>query len=191
MWESCFEDGSGLITLPEIITDKKRLLLDFLPFKRRKLNRRGISISGIVYYSPILKKFQQKQEFIIKYDPTSMKRVWARPINESTYFELTYADLRLPDVSLSEFKAAKKCTRDSSRGRTPVAEVFAAIERNERRELDAKKATKRERVDREKRLINSEEPLRKDILGSSEPLPKSQLSVNYDTPAQIFESDDE
>jgi putative transposase len=159
-WEKYFKDSKGRVVLPEMVEDRRQLLLDFMPFKVCSLHRSGLKLETIEYYSPALLRFNNKQKFVVRYDPSSMRRVWARPENNNNYIELTYSDVSRPDISLAEFKLARKHLADASSHRVSEQEVWDALKRADDIVDDAVKKTKQAKLAKEKKETNSSEPLR-------------------------------
>lgn len=192
-WERAYRAADGTITMPELIDDPKSLLLDFMPYETRHLNRAGIKIHGVVYYSPALQKYNQGQKFVVKYDPSSMRRIWVRLEDCATYIELTYADVSLADISLSEYRMLKKEMRVASGRRPEPGEIHRARERRESQISESKKATKAAskaaRLLAEKTNVNTNEPLRRDLLGAPAPRSTPSELVEYDSPPKIYDID--
>lgn len=130
-WESHYQNKDGGFSYPPIIDDQLRLLIDFMPIKRRVIGRAGVRLHNIDYYSSTLKRFDIGTKCAVRYDPESLSKVWILPAGERTYIELGYADLRLPNTTLTEFKRLKAQLKDKSERRVPAAEVFNLIEKNE------------------------------------------------------------
>ena len=150
-WEHGFQTKNGQLKAPVLIRDYKKLFIDFLPFERGSIQRSGVRINCIDYYSPAFKLYSIKTKCIIKYNPASLARIWVKLEGVPGYIECSYADVRYPDISLAEFKAAKKQLESSSGLRCPASAIFAAYERNERRVLEAIAKTKKMRIMSEKR----------------------------------------
>jgi putative transposase len=187
-WDKYFKDSEGRITLPEMVIDKKQLLLDFMPYKTCTLHRSGLKLETIEYYSPAILRFSQGTKFIVKYDPSSMRRVWARPVDEDNYIELTYSDVSRPDISLAEYKRArKKLTQDSDRY-VNEQEVWASVERSNAIVQNSIKQTKQARTLKEKKLVDRSEPLRR-VLSESSQSNYSHVSdaLDYDAPPPAYD----
>ncbi|WP_163033524.1 DDE-type integrase/transposase/recombinase [Pseudomonas viridiflava] len=50
-WESHFKKKDGSFHYPSIIEDQLRLLIDFMPFKKRIIGRAGVRLHNVDYYS--------------------------------------------------------------------------------------------------------------------------------------------
>lgn len=161
-WEEYYQNKDGSFSCPLLVDDPKRLLIDFMPSKTRVIGRAGIRMHNIDYYTNTLKRFDIGTKCVVRYDPDSLKKIWILPEGEKNYIELSYADLRLPDTTLSEFKNLRKKIRGESMRRVPAAEIFKLIEKNEQLVRAATMASKQVRKTRERkrsRLSNPGHPL--------------------------------
>lgn len=180
-WEESLKNKNGIITPPPMIINTQKFFIDFLPYKRLKLQRGGIRINSISYYSHALKCYSIKTACVVRYNPASIKKVWVKPEGSDQYIECPYADIRLPDISLSEFKAAKRTLAKNSAVRVSEIDVFSAIQRSHYLVSTASKLTKKSK----KNKANSE--------SSSIQPPVSQRGVNelckvdYSRPAKIYD----
>lgn len=157
-WEEHYRNQDGSFSYPSLVDDPKRLLIDFMPSKTRVIGRAGIRIHNIDYYTNTLKRFDIGTRCVVRYDPDSLKKIWVLPEGEQNYIELSYADLRLPDTTLSEFKSLRKKIRGESERRVPIAEVFKLIEKNEQLVRSATMASKQARKIRERKKSRRSDP---------------------------------
>lgn len=183
-WESSFRRKDGSFSHPPIIDDQLRLLIDFMPLKKRVIGRAGVRLHNIDYYSSTLKRFDIGTRCMVRYDPESLSKIWVLPEGERSYIELGYADLRLPNTSLSEFKRLRESLKGESERRVPAEEVFGLIKKNEllvsaavAKSKKARKARERKRV----RLSDLGHPLNENTLHSdhSESVDYSVKPVAY------------
>lgn len=161
-WEEYYQGDSGRLTYPSIIEDRIRLLIDFMPVKQRVIGRAGVRLNTIDYYSPTLKRFNIGTECVVRYDPESLSKVWVLPSGEQSYIELSYADLRLPNTTLSEFKRLKAKLKEQSEHRVPAAEVFALIAKNEvlvNSSISKSKQVRKAKERKKNRITDSGHPL--------------------------------
>jgi putative transposase len=89
-----------------------RLLLDFLPYERRRLVRMGFRLFRVDYSAhdllPMWKRQNQERiERIVVYDPRSLATVWVVDDASSRYIAVPY---RVPraDMTLAESEAARR-----------------------------------------------------------------------------------
>lgn len=149
-WEKSHKNKDGKIIPPAIVGDFRKFAIDFLPFKRGSIQRSGVTIHGVQYYAPALKRFSIKTSCIIKFNPQSISKIWVKPVGEGSYIQCDYSDVRLPDCFLAELKAARKELSAENKSRVPVAMIFAAVERNRERVAAATQKTSRMRREQEK-----------------------------------------
>jgi putative transposase len=179
-WEESFRDRSGKLTLPALVIDDKHFRLSFLPLKRASIQRSGVRVNTIDYFSIALSAFNIKTKCIVRYNPMSLAKVWVKPEGEKDYIECTYSDVRFADTSLAEFTRAKKVLQQESSNRSTTSDVFAAIERNEQRVKQANQLTKQARLREEKK--NHHVALWKPSSKS-----KKISSVDYSQPPKIYD----
>ncbi|OQR36614.1 hypothetical protein BWR59_02755 [Pseudomonas sp. Bc-h] len=183
-WEKHYTDSHGVVSHPPIVEDRLRLLIDFMPFKRRVIGRRGIRLNNLDYYSAALKRLNIRTRCKVRFDPESMSKIWILPDGEINYIELGYADVRLPDISLAEFRHARKQLSFESSRRVTPEQVFALIKRNEALVQSSIKQTKLARKHHERnkmRRTDRGHPLN-GIKGDD----KKMVSVDYSRKPRPF-----
>ncbi|WP_164486492.1 Mu transposase C-terminal domain-containing protein [Pseudomonas chlororaphis] len=184
-WESCYKNKNGTFSYPPIIDDQLRLLIDFMPLKKRVIGRAGIRLHNIDYYSSTLKGIGIGKKCIVRYDPDKLSKVWVLPAGEKAYIELGYADLRLPNTTLSEFKRTREKLKKESSCRVPAAEVFNLIRKNETLVSAAQAKSKQARKLKEQkktRLIDPGHPLNETAAE-----PDFPVSTDYSQKPEAYE----
>ncbi|WP_404936851.1 DDE-type integrase/transposase/recombinase [Pseudomonas sp. JDS08PS003] len=184
-WENHYLNKDGGFASPPIIDDQLRLLIDFMPIKKRVIGRAGVRLHNIDYYSSTLKRFDIGTKCTVRYDPESLSKVWVLPTGERTYIELGYADLRLPNTTLTEFKRLRAQLKDESERRVPAAEVFNLIEKNETLVNAAGVKSKQARKMRERkktRFTDPGHPLNEKIA-----VPDHPASTDYSLKPKAYE----
>ncbi|WP_395599837.1 Mu transposase C-terminal domain-containing protein [Pseudomonas sp. B19125] len=180
-WEQSFKQTDEGFSPPALIIDRKKFFIDFLPYRSGTIQRCGVEINTIHYYSHTLKRYSIKKRCIIKFNPASIKNVWVKPEGDDEYIECAYADLSLPDSSLAEYKAARKNLSNRSRERIPPSVVFAAIQRNEQRVSSAARLTSKERRAQEKKRQKGNAPHK------LEDATKCISKIDYSRPPKIYD----
>lgn len=108
------KQGIG-IPLMQMNPDKVRL--DFLPQIERTIQRTGVVIDHLRYYSEIFRSYlfdkamngnSTKTSFIFKRDPRDISKIYFLDIKEARYVIIPFADLRRPEISLWEYRLALK-----------------------------------------------------------------------------------
>ena len=124
--EAMAEVGRPLRTAP----NEDRFYLDFLPFRRRTVQRGGVALFNVSYSDGVLSTLLSKprQLFTVRYDPRDMSQVYLRD-PEGTYWPIPYSDRRLPAVTLSEIKAVRRQLLDAGHKRLTQNQVFEALDR--------------------------------------------------------------
>ena len=120
--------------------DRMAFWVSFLPGETRSLQRDGIHLFNITYWSDALRgdvgRVRERME--VRYDPRNISRVFVRRPN-GHWVEARYRNLKRPAISLWEQNAALRLLRQ--KGRTEVSEdvLFETVLRQ--RELVAKAVT--------------------------------------------------
>lgn len=175
------ELGTGI---PMRIPDEDRLKLDFMPFLSRTIQEYGIRNLGILYWSDALRPYihsrstkaiNQKQEFICRYDPRDLSRIWMFDPKIDQYLEVPYRDISRPPVSLWEVKDASRLLKEDSRASTNEELIFKTIDDMRQVVADeaAKKKSARVKQQRRKQWESSEKiSLNKEV---KKPKPKDVM----------------
>ncbi len=112
-----------------IAPNEDRFYLDFLPFRKRSVQRGGVALFNISYSDGVISTFLSKprQMFTVRYDPRDMSRVYLRD-PDGTYWPIPYSDRRLPAVTLSEINAIRRQLLDAGHVRLTQNQVFDALD---------------------------------------------------------------
>jgi putative transposase len=125
------------------LRDARAFLIDFLPVIRRTLQRDGITIDHITYYSNALRSWiqlrNQPTPLLIRRDPRDLSRIFVLDTENNAYLEVPYRMLSRPAITLWEHKLACKRLREQQRAVVDEASLFAAID--EMREIERKAET--------------------------------------------------
>ncbi len=137
---------------PTPVNDPRRFVIDFLPIERRLVRRQGVFLHSISYWSDVLRTLIGEQEkMIVRYDPRNLSRVYLLA-PDGIYYDLPYADLRRPPISLWEHRLALKRLREEGRAEIDEDAIFDAIEKMHGIAASAVVETKTMRRQRERRL---------------------------------------
>ena len=168
-WEAAVSRG----LYPRLPSDVRSFMVNFLPLESRILQKDGIHLFNIRYWSerlPLLAK--PRESVIVRYDPRNLSRIFVLGYDKR-YHEVPYGDVRHPPISIWDHRAAADLLRSHQR-KVDELGIFAAYVQQRTIESDAKTAT---------RLARSKSTR---IPGQAGP-PISP--VNYDVPAQELESE--
>lgn len=125
------------VGLPMPIEDEETLRLHFSPYFERTIQRDGVVLDNIKYYSPILRKWvnakdpnhpDKKRKFIFARDPRDISQLYFWDPDTSTYAPIPYFNNTRPAISIWELKASLK---DLQSGRSEINEemIFTGIAR--------------------------------------------------------------
>lgn len=159
--------------------EKAELTIDFLPQDRRTVYPKGLRFKNNYYYCPDLAPYVG-QDVLIKYNPLSMKRVWARLKDE--YISVSFADLAQNDNLLESARIGGFFQREKSRTRwITETDRIELKERSNDIVVRAQATTKKER---RQQAIKREHGDRLPEMGSS------KVSVDYSKKPTPFSSED-
>ena len=116
--------GEVAVRMPD---DPRRFLIDFLPAEQRVLQRDGLHLHHIRYWSDELRWHMGRgpEKFTIKYDPRDLSMVFVR-VGEG-YLEARPADRTRPSIALWEHRAALRALRDAGRRAVDEELIFSTI----------------------------------------------------------------
>jgi putative transposase len=96
--------------------DAYRLRLDFLPYTERSVQRYGLALDGVHYYSDVLRRWidsrapdnpKRKRLFVIRRDPRDISTVYFFDPELDCYFEIPYRDTSRPVLSVWELRETR------------------------------------------------------------------------------------
>ncbi|SMF94997.1 putative transposase [Methylomagnum ishizawai] len=108
------------IGMPERLTNRHTVHLDFLPSFRRSVQPTGVRIEGMKYYAEALRSWisaadpespDKKHEMVFRRDPRDISVVWFFDPVVKEYYKVPFADQSLPSMSVWEFRQAKELLR--------------------------------------------------------------------------------
>ncbi len=152
--------------LPKKIEDEQFLLVNLLPKEERTIQKYGIQIENIYYYSEVLNTWidsydmvrgrKVKKKFVVRRDPRDISHIWFFDPNIKKYYMIPYRNPRLPKVSIWEYRAAQKHLKAQEDREYKEEEVFEALERLRQIAFESKNKTKTQRknIDRISKLHN-------------------------------------
>lgn len=125
--------GKGL---PPKILDERRLRLDFLPYFERTVQRTGIVIDEVVYFSDVLRVWvnssdpenpRAKRKFIVRRDPRDISHIWFYDELTEEYYSIPYRNTAYPAASVWELKAAQRRLKEQNQGKHDEHQLFEMI----------------------------------------------------------------
>ena len=149
----------GIIPMPR---DPRAYLVDFLPVLRRSLQRDGITIDHLTYFSSALRAWITARDrpgpLLIRRDPRDLSRVFVLDPQDDGYLEVPTRDLSRPSISLWEHRLARRHLRLRHRSQVDEAALFAAVEEMRAAEREAARLTRSARRDRVRRSAAPGQP---------------------------------
>lgn len=122
---------SSGVSLP-VIRNPRAYLVDFLPILRRTVQRNGITIDRVTYFSSALKPWITSRNpvspILVRRDPRDISRIYLFDPTTSGYLEIPYRDLSRPTISLWEHRLALTRLREQNRELIDERALFRAIE---------------------------------------------------------------
>jgi putative transposase len=160
----------GAIPVPR---DARAYLVDFLPALRRSLQRDGITIDYLTYFSSALRAWITARDrsgaLLVRRDPRDLSRVFVLDPLDGGYLEVPTRDLSRPAISLWEHRLARRRLRARHRGEVDEAALFSAVEEMRAAERDAARLTRSARRDRTRRAAAPEQPAAPPTAAQPEP----------------------
>ena len=136
---------------PDVYSDRTRLTLDFSPFESRTVQRTGVKINHIFYYSDILSSYinttgsdGKKMKYKFKYDPRDISKIYFMAPSDNCYYPIHYADLRGVPMSIWEHRAIVARIKEEGKD-VDEKIIFETYERIRTLLDNAKKTTKNTR----------------------------------------------
>ena len=155
------EDGGGYIGVPDIYDHE--VLKDFLPAYKRSVQRNGVSIDNLTYFSDVLRKWinaldpenkSNKRKFVFRRDPRDISVIWFYDPTSKKYHKVPLTDMTVPNFSLWEYKKAKKQAITEGLNAQDNNIIFDAIKRQRTYIEQAAADTKQARIDYQKQKNN-------------------------------------
>lgn len=112
-WKEYFSMGGDSPAHPPLVANPLKFKLDFMPEENRRVSREGIKFVNNIYWDSALGAHVGKAGVMIKYDPFSLKTIWARLDGE--YVPIKFSDSTKADYSLEEYRALKKQNRSAAK----------------------------------------------------------------------------
>jgi len=149
-------EGMGL---PQRPLDPANLTRDFLPAFQRTIQTTGVTIDDRRYYAEALrpwigardKKSGSKRQFTFRRDPRDISTIWFFDPDLQQYFDVPFADLSLPSISLWEYKQIRHKLKVEGNASVNEAQLLQAIEEGRTQVEQSVKRTKSARRKAQKR----------------------------------------
>lgn len=143
------DENPGTGILPSIIENEEEIRVVLLPTFYRTVQKDGITLDGITYYSDVLRTWINRKDdkgnklkFKIKRDPLDIQKLYFYDPQLNEYFELHYRRLNAPKMTLWDLYAAKRYLKENRISDVNEEDIFDAYERLTEIEQRAKEKTK-------------------------------------------------
>lgn len=116
------DETTAGVGIPEIIQgeDAIKVRLTLLPSVERSIQRDGVTIDHITYYSDVLRKYVEyeragkKSIFIFKRDPRDISIIYFYAQDLKEYFPIPYRNVAYPPISVWELRKIQKYLKDKN-----------------------------------------------------------------------------
>ena len=191
-------DEKEIPFLPIVPADTIKFRMSLLPKIKRSVQKNGITIDYITYFSETLRKYiipsqykKLKPELInevdCRRDPRDISKIYVYDEDIKDYIIVPYADIRKPAMNLTELRKSISEEKKAVTGRElEPHDIFEAHERLNQYILNAKKETKS--VRRQKSTKKHQEKTMEYESKVLDVTPKSQSKLNLEK--QFNEEDD-
>lgn len=168
--------GTGI--LPPIIDDLDNIKTSLLPTYYRTVQKDGISLDGITYYSDVLRHWigvaddtKNKIQHKIKRDPLNIQKIYFYDPEIKKYFDVPYRKMYAPIMTLWDLYAVKRYLKEKKISNYSEDNLFEAYELLEKMEQDVANTHK-------KQSLKKSKPPRTSQIKSDETIDKKENSVN-------------
>lgn len=146
--------GTGI---PPIVEDKESIRIALLPTFHRTVQKDGITLDGITYYSDVLRTWINRKDdngnklkYKLKRDPLNIQKLYFFDPEIKEYFELNYRKLHAPKMTLWDMYAAKRYLKEHNVKDVHEDDIFDAYERLNEMEKEAKEKTTKRKIGKSK-----------------------------------------
>lgn len=151
IWGTSTTPGTGLGAK---VADSNTLVIDFLPEFSRTVQRYGIEIDNLCYYSDVLRRWigaididapKKKRKFTCKRDPRDISAIWFYDPEAKVYFHVRTAKQEIPPISIWEYTQVQKLISDSGKDGSNQDVIYEAIRELREQISSSDKKTKKQR----------------------------------------------
>lgn len=129
------EENAGTGILPSIIENIEDVKISLLPTEFRTVQKDGITLDGITYYSDVLRHWIGKRDskkikikHKIKRDPLNIQKIYFYDSELKEYFEVPYRKLSAPVMTLWDLYAVKRYLKNKKILNYNEDDIFEAYE---------------------------------------------------------------
>ncbi len=172
------DETAGTGILPPIIDDLDNIKISLLPTYYRSIQKDGISLDGITYYSDVLRHWigvaddtKNKIQHKIKRDPLNIQKIYFYDPEIKEYFDVPYRKMYAPVMTLWDLYAVKRYLKDKKISNYSEDNLFEAYELLEKMEQAVADTHKKQSLRKSKPPTTSQ-------INSNETIDKKENSVN-------------
>lgn len=143
------ENNPG-IGLPPRLLNERKIRLDFMPYFERSIQKYGIIIDHIYYYSDVLKNYINvrnkssiSKKYLFRRNPKDISVVYFYDPETSEYYEIPYRNSVYPPISIWEYRAAVDSLKKQNINSIDEQSIFDAYQNLEDIEINAVRSTKK------------------------------------------------
>lgn len=127
--------GTGVMPVPE---DPIRVEIDFMPSWERTVQRYGIQIDNIFYYSHVLDPYinaadpdnpNEKRKFLVRRHPSNISKVYFLDPADNRHLEIPYRNIGHPAITIWELRHVQDMLKKEGVEDIDEEKIFEAIER--------------------------------------------------------------
>lgn len=151
------DETAGTGILPPIIDDLDNIKISLLPTYYRSIQKDGISLDGITYYSDVLRHWigvtdetKNKIQHKIKRDPLNIQKIYFYDPELKEYFDVPYRKMYAPVMTLWDLYAVKRYLKEKKISNYSEDNLFEAYELLEKMEQDAADTHKKQSLRKSK-----------------------------------------
>ncbi len=160
------DEITGIGLMP-IAANPEKLRIDFLPYETRTIQPYGVVLDHIEYHDPVLDKWigsldqntrRLKRQFVFRRDPRNISYLIFWDPDAHEYYRIPYKNARRPTISLWELKAVKNHLNKLGKNEHDEEMIFETLNELRRIEDEAKKTTRKVRLENERRKKHQHAP---------------------------------
>jgi putative transposase len=147
------ENNPGTGVLPSVIEDEETIRIMLLPTFYRTIQKDGITLDGITYYSDVLRQWINKKDndskkikFKIKRDPLNIQKIYFFDPQLKIYFDINYRRIEAPPMTLWDMLSAKRYLKEQYISDYGENDIFDAYEILSKIEEEAKEKTRKAKI---------------------------------------------
>lgn len=158
------DENPGTGILPSIVENKEHIRILLLQTFLRTVQKDGITLDGITYYSDVLRawinrkdKDNNKIKFKIKRDPMNIQKIYFYDPELKEYFEIFYKKISAPKMTLWDMQASKRYLKEHNISNYTEDDIFKAYDVLAKLEKEAKEKTSKKKLRKNKSPKMSEQ----------------------------------